>query len=348
MITEKPLLSICLPTYNRDYMLDLLLTYLSPLALKYNIPIYISDNHSPDNTEKVVLKHIQTNPNIFYYKQAENIGPDKNFEYLLLNSNSKYKWLLSDSTILKEEELVLFLNRIKNTDFDFIITGSENRTDTYPSKLYSTPSELLEDLGWHMTYLSCLIYNERVLCNCMFSRFYKSCFLQTGIIFEYIITHTCNVFFDNEIKTHILNVSDANLCEKRDHWDNIVFTVFSRNWYLFVMSLPVLYTYKSKDICIRRHAVEADLFNSEYLLKIKYNRWITYEIFKKEKYFIRQTVTYKKYLEIFFVSIMPYFLLPYVYVRKIKNLIYKIRLKIKKTNIGKMLLHMKHKLEQKS
>jgi abequosyltransferase len=348
VITEKPLLSICLPTYNRDYMLDLLLYYLSPLTLKYNIPIYISDNNSPDDTEKIVFKYMKTNPNIFYYKQIENIGADKNFEYLLLNSNSKYKWLLSDSTILKEEELVRFLNSIKNTDYDFIITGSENRTDKYPSKFYANPSELLEDLGWHMTYLSCLIYNERVFDKCTFSRYYNSRFLQTGVIFEYIITHTCNVFFDNEIKTHVLNVTDADLCEKRDHWDNIVFAVFSRDWYLFVMSLPVLYTYESKNICIRKHAVEADLFNPDYLLKLKCNGWITYEIFKKEKFFIRQTVAYKKYLEIFFVSIIPYFLLPHVYVRKIKILIHNICQKIKKTNVGKVLLNIKHKLEQKN
>jgi len=347
MKNDKPLLSICIPTYNRGYMLDLVLRKLSPIMMKYNIPIYISDNNSPDNTEQIVSEHIKNNHNIYYFKQFENVGPDKNFEYLLLNSNSKYKWLLSDSTELKEEEFVIFLNRIKNVDYDFIVTGSENRTDAYSSKFYCNPSELLEDLGWHMTYLSCLIYNENILNNCVFSRYYKSRFLQTGIIFEYIITQKCSVYFDNEIKTANLNVPGVDLSEKRDHWDKIVFTVFSRDWYLFVMSLPVLYSFESKNICIRKHASESDLFNSNYLLMLKQNNWIQYKTIKENRFFIQQTVTQKKYFEILIVSMFPYFLLPYNYVNKISELKKNMKQRVKITKIGKMLLSVKHKYERR-
>lgn len=52
----KKTLAICIPTYNRAALLAKNLKVLVPLAQASNCPIYISDNDSPDDTEKVVAE----------------------------------------------------------------------------------------------------------------------------------------------------------------------------------------------------------------------------------------------------------------------------------------------------
>lgn len=46
-----------------------------------NIEIIVSDNCSPDNTESVVREF--DDPRIRYYRQNQNIGPFKNFDFCL-------------------------------------------------------------------------------------------------------------------------------------------------------------------------------------------------------------------------------------------------------------------------
>jgi abequosyltransferase len=50
----RPLLSICIPTYNRSqYLKQALETYVSNAAFDDEVEIVISDNASTDNTEKM-------------------------------------------------------------------------------------------------------------------------------------------------------------------------------------------------------------------------------------------------------------------------------------------------------
>ena len=50
-------LSICIPTYNRAKFLDENLEKIIPLCKRYEVPIYVSDNNSPDETYDVVQNH---------------------------------------------------------------------------------------------------------------------------------------------------------------------------------------------------------------------------------------------------------------------------------------------------
>ena len=150
-MSEKPLLSICIPTYNRDYLLDKMLEQLCPIAKRFSIPIYISDNGSADNTQLVIQKY-SIDYDIVGFKQEENLGPDKNFEFLLTHASGKYRWLLGDSTIIDEKELAQLLDKLANNDYSFIVTGTLKRTEFLPlEKVYMDQNTLLEELGWQMT-----------------------------------------------------------------------------------------------------------------------------------------------------------------------------------------------------
>ena len=110
-----PLLSICIPTYNRDAQLQQLLSDLQECAgiLGDQIEILISDNCSTDATEQVVQLLPQDLP-IRYFRQHVNIGATRNYSFLLKRSQGIYCWLLGDDDIINSEELIDFISHLKS------------------------------------------------------------------------------------------------------------------------------------------------------------------------------------------------------------------------------------------
>ena len=81
------LLSICIPTFNRAYILKSSLESLTsqPEFLETNlIEIVISDNNSSDNTEMIVSEFIEKFPSkVKYHRNVEDIM-ELNFEKALI------------------------------------------------------------------------------------------------------------------------------------------------------------------------------------------------------------------------------------------------------------------------
>jgi abequosyltransferase len=74
-----PLISICIPTYNRADLLDYCLEGLAPLRdCGTPFEIVISDNGSTDRTPEVIQAHASRNPLIRSHRLPENRGPAAN------------------------------------------------------------------------------------------------------------------------------------------------------------------------------------------------------------------------------------------------------------------------------
>ncbi len=97
-----PLLSICIPTYNREkYLQECLDSIVQQDGFNIDeIEIIISDNASQDNTEQLVHMYSEKYPNIHYHKNQENIGADRNVIAVLKYGKGSYLWWLSDDDIL--------------------------------------------------------------------------------------------------------------------------------------------------------------------------------------------------------------------------------------------------------
>lgn len=299
MENNCPILSICIPTFNRDYLIQECLTRISPIIAKHNLHIYISDNASSDNTERVVKNFQRKYSCITYKKQEFNIGPDRNFEYVLKMSRSKYSWLLGDGCYISEENITNLFKDLENNNWDlYIVSDAENRRIKGNSKIYTNATNLLENVGWHMTWLSSLIFNNNIINNMNYDRYYNSRFIQTGIIFEYYINHPCLVKVNPNIKIHSFNL------EKRGHWLSVAFDVFCKDWYLFVMSLPIYYSIESKNKCIKEHGKKSNLFTLKGLLNLREKGYLNFHICCCLFYFIKQTIDINIYI-IVLISLVP-------------------------------------------
>ena len=112
MENKRPLLSICIPTYNRaEYLEGAICNIVNDDAFCDKVEIVISDNASTDNTQEIGEKFANKYSNIHYYKNVENIR-DKNFILALQRAKGKYVRLFNDTLRLKKGALNHFLHII--------------------------------------------------------------------------------------------------------------------------------------------------------------------------------------------------------------------------------------------
>lgn len=100
----KPLLSICIPTYNRDIYLKKSIESLivSSDFLNKRIEIVVSDNLSTDNTQSICKAFEEKYDNFHYYRNEQNIY-DENFPKVLSYAKGTYRKLSNDSHIYEKD-----------------------------------------------------------------------------------------------------------------------------------------------------------------------------------------------------------------------------------------------------
>lgn len=103
---NRPLVSICIPTYNRaTYLEKTLKSYIKTKEfINGVIEIVISDNASSDNTGVIGKKYSNKYSNIFYYKNNNNIK-DKNFPLVLSKGHGILHKLMHDNFIISQNGL---------------------------------------------------------------------------------------------------------------------------------------------------------------------------------------------------------------------------------------------------
>lgn len=126
-----PLLSICIPTYNRaNYLKDALENITSDPAFDERIEVVISDNASSDNTQEVGQEYASKFANIKYFRNTENVR-DANFKLALHRATGKYLKLSNDTLRYKKGSLSVMVRTIERT-------REENALFFYQSTIFSS------------------------------------------------------------------------------------------------------------------------------------------------------------------------------------------------------------------
>jgi glycosyltransferase involved in cell wall biosynthesis len=105
VLIDMPLVSIGIPAYNRPDGLMMALQCIKNQTYP-NLEVIVSDDCSPsDRVGKVVNEAILSGQQISFYRQSENIGATRNFEFVLTRATGKY-FLWADDEDLLEPEFV--------------------------------------------------------------------------------------------------------------------------------------------------------------------------------------------------------------------------------------------------
>lgn len=134
--SDLPLLSICIPTYNRSVKLDYFLVALAAAlnGISETVEIIISDNCSTDDTYKVAAAFVKNDPRVQLLRQEENIGAEGNFWFLWGHAAGKYVWIIGDDDLLEVNALLDVLAELKN-DPDLLIINYSNWDSDLASQL---------------------------------------------------------------------------------------------------------------------------------------------------------------------------------------------------------------------
>lgn len=116
MNSEIPILSICIPTYNRAELLQKSLESLVCQDIFKNsdqVEIVISDNCSTDKTSQVANEYVQRyGAKIKYFRNEENVF-DKNFALSLQKGSGKFLKLCNDTLVFQPNSLAKMVDFIK-------------------------------------------------------------------------------------------------------------------------------------------------------------------------------------------------------------------------------------------
>jgi len=118
MITTKPLLSICIPTFNRADLLEVCLATVVPqlLPFAHEVECIVSDNASSDHTTEVIERFSKTFE-IRYFRNHSNIGIIANITRCTSElAEGDYVLLIGDDDALTEGAVSRILEDLRAQD----------------------------------------------------------------------------------------------------------------------------------------------------------------------------------------------------------------------------------------
>ena len=118
MNIQNPILSLCIPTYNRDkYLLSCLLSIYEQTTNYQCFEVVVSDNASNDRTEKIAQQFSKF-PNFRFIRSEENIGAVKNILKVVDLARGEYSWIIGDDDFILPGKIDNILDLLKNTTVD--------------------------------------------------------------------------------------------------------------------------------------------------------------------------------------------------------------------------------------
>jgi len=154
---NNPLISICIPSYNRAVQLEKCLNSIySQIGNDSLFEVFVSNNNSSDNSEDVINKFLNLYNNLTYNKNETNIGGDKNIALTIEKSKGRYFILHGDDDYFKENTIYPLVDIInKNTKSSLLfINVLSNKNDVV---LYNGINEFLQATSIAASFISSII-----------------------------------------------------------------------------------------------------------------------------------------------------------------------------------------------
>ena len=155
----RPVLSICIPTYNRAPVLRACLNKLLSYPVQ-GLEFVVCDDASGDDTAELLKTF--SDPRLSVFRNAYNVGASYNSHLSFSRAKGKYALLISDEDDLFPEaleELVFFFRQ--REDIAVYIAGGirgENDIKSFPAREYPDGFSALWQLGYCTRYMSGVIF----------------------------------------------------------------------------------------------------------------------------------------------------------------------------------------------
>ncbi len=129
-------IDILMATYNGEkYLKEQIDSILEQTNQDFRL--LISDDMSTDNTRAILNDYVSTDNRVVVFLQNKNLGPVKNFEYLMKKVESSYFMFADQDDIWQKDKIEQSVRKLEETNSDLVYTNlqvvNENLDVMYPS-----------------------------------------------------------------------------------------------------------------------------------------------------------------------------------------------------------------------
>lgn len=201
MENKQPVLSICMPIYNRiEFLKRHLDQYLKCKSLfDEKIHLFISDNCSKDDLQSLVNEYSNKGLNIDYSRNKENIGPDGNFMKCFNSAKGKYIWLLGSDDIPVDGFVERLVDFLESNDYGYVFL--KKYCDDKKVIEYNDAGDILQKINIWITFMSANIFKSEFVKKVKGENYMGTYLIQVPYFLEGIIAGQTNAIFkDNWIQ----------------------------------------------------------------------------------------------------------------------------------------------------
>jgi abequosyltransferase len=215
-----------------------------PQAKKYNIPIYVSDNASTDNTLEVIEHFKKSYPLLYYRTNNQNSGVDQNMVAAVKMASTKYVWAFGSRRILLPGMLDRVHKVLREDGLDLLVLNDPNPAFAVPnSRYYNSAKEVFRELNRHLTGLGFQVLPLEAWKTEYILKYANTEWTIFGVTLEFLASkHDVKAFFISEPCAESSGMSQW-VCRSFQIW---------AKWKKVVHFLPNTYSDEDKEFVIKK------------------------------------------------------------------------------------------------
>ncbi len=235
-----PLLSICIPTYNRASFigatLESILSQLTSLT-----EIVIVDGGSTDGTAEVVGRYVEHDPRIRYVRKDSNSGVDRDMDASVRLAHGEYCWLVSSDDLILPGAIRRVLRECADKP-DLLIVNAEIRDFDMRTLLRDRILRINEDaqyrasdrerfflaVGTYLSFMGGVVIRRQLWLQRVREDLYGTEFIHLGVILERGIERVAKVIAEPLVAVRYGNFT----------WARRMFEISMFKWPAMIWGLP--------------------------------------------------------------------------------------------------------------
>lgn len=184
-MNDRPLLSICIPIYNRSTFLRRMLTRFEVEAnlFEEKIELVISDNCSDEDLAIICQEYQKRGLKMIYHRNESNLGMDDNFVYCFKQAKGRYIWLLGSDDIPSKNIFSYLLPILERKNIGIIHFDNLNDRRTGILEIDSYAGFLCE-LNSFITFISSNIVSAEFVESVRFEKYNGTLISQVPLYLE--------------------------------------------------------------------------------------------------------------------------------------------------------------------
>ncbi len=313
---NKPILSICIATYNRSDYISETLNSIIP-QLDDDTELLIVDGASTDHTQNIVEEFVKKDSRIRYIRLATKGGVDQDYDKSVELARGEFCWLFTDDDLLKPGAISA-VKELLPKGYDLIIVNAEvcnkdlskviesHRVKIQKNKLYfpDDTDNFFIDVINHISFIGAVVIRRSVWLDRNRESYFGTDFIHVGVIFE------------KKIKTPILVMSDPFISIRwgNAQWSPRGFDIWMFKWPKLIWSFNIISS-----------EAKHRIINPEPWRSLKFiafqRRMGHYSMQSYKTYLSKQKINYGLRIFYLIIAIFPRKLFSFIYdfLYKIKN-----------------------------